>query len=336
MRVRASPLCFACRCLPYFVRVAALPQATLRARSDAHAHLSAAAGEAAEARASLRSTQAALEECRALLAAAREEKVALSGRLGRLEAAAHSYQHDAEAVLAEKQELQRDLARVIRSNDALSAQLDAAGAEVERLRARAAAAAVAADVAASMQRRGGGGGGGDSINTPSYHDASSAPRLGGGGGGGGGGAGGSVSSGFGGGSGGGTTLLRIERGDVVIGDGVQSITRGEDGSTTLRSAEGAEVHVSASEPVRVDVKPAPYLGGDDWGASPRRGLGLGAGGLLSARSHRSGSEARSPSPGVSRLQERLKRVQATFAQLRDSAATSASLDLSHASGGLQQ
>ena len=311
------------------------PQEALRARNDLQAKLAVTTADLNDTRSELRvsnelhrTAQSSLDEARSLLAVLREEKTSLASRVGRAEATAHATMVDSESVEAERNAASRELTRLSRANESLVGQLEAANREVERLRAKAASVAVAADVA-HYRRSASGSAGGSASGGARDRDAYASPLAdrhtpG---------ASGRDDRGVGIGTtaasssaaAGDTpaTMLRIEHGDVIIGDGVQSVTRGRDGSTTLRSHAGAEVHLSGGDNVRVDVKPAPYVAGDDWGASPKYGGGVASGGA-SARSAagRSASEQRSPSPGVSRLQERLRRVQATFAQLRESGNTS--------------
>jgi hypothetical protein len=274
----------------------------MRARNDLQSRLNAASSELRVLSERHASTQSSLDEARAVLASLREEKLELATRVGRAEASAHARHLDSEAVEAERAAMQQELLRLQRANDSLSAQLQLSEAEVERLRSKAASAAVAADVAHYRRSASAGGSGPvvtSSVATPSHAAPSPAAASGS-----------RTDAGV-------PTMLRIERGDVIYGDGVQSVVRGKDGSTTLRSHAGAEVHLSGGDSVRVDVKPAPYVAGDDWGASPRY-AGVSAVGNVSTRSARSTpGEQRSPSPGVSRLQDRLRRVQATFAQLRE-------------------
>ena len=119
-----------------------------------------------------------------------------------------------------------------------------------------------------------------------------------------------------------SSLIRLEGGDVRVGEALASVGPGSTGpgSTLYKSDTGTTVQVTRREgkdaSVRVDVIPAPapytpamrtYTSGPDTDDASSVG----------GYSSRSGS---SPSPGAARLQERLRRVQETFAQLRQPSA----------------
>ena len=99
--------------------------------------------------------------------------------------------------------------------------------QIERIRSKAATAAVAADVA-HFRRSASSSGvavstSRDASVTPLRHafDSSAASHSP-------------------------STMLRIEHGDVFLGEGIESVSRGRDGSTTLRSHAGAEVCCAAA------------------------------------------------------------------------------------------
>jgi hypothetical protein len=241
-----------------------------------------------------RVTQLSLEESRNIVAGLREERQALTGRLARAEATAKAMQSHAMSVTSDKDAEHRELSRLIRANEDLEAALMATKSEIKFMRSEVehsnreessshAAAVHRSDSFLSTSSRASAG----SLPKPLHHSSvaslgSPSPTRSG-------------------------SLLRIEHGDVSVGDAVKTMSRSADGTTTFRSASGTEVHVSMRDGMHVDVVPPPS---DSFDALH----GVSSSRLLSARSQ---SSARSPSPGVARLQERLQKVRDTFAQLRE-------------------
>ena len=260
--------------------------------SKAQAELADSRAEARRQADMLRVTQTSLEECRAMLAQLREEKTALLLRVGRPSDSAYS-----DAALTSSTALARLSSK---TSDELQAQLQQAKYEVQSVR----------EGIDDAKRRLSVGGGDGSSTAIARRASPTKPTP--------------------------STMLRVENGTVKIGDGVASIQPGlfGPGSTIFHSDTGATVQITkrdGQDGLRLDVVPAPGRAPSFIAGTPGTVPALTTPGIrpitpkqpdtddsssVGATSTRSGF---SPSPGAQRLQERLKRVQETFAQLRSTA-----------------